>query len=88
MYKLRIPSRSETKFGVVDAYTLKDIPAPVGFNPFNFKMFNQDIFTYIDGKVDILHSSARCMKVIPGVLVLAQSTTFGRVKDKLANLPS
>ena len=23
------------------------------------------------------------MKVIPGVLVLAQSTTFGRVKDKL-----
>ena len=83
MYKLRIPSRSETKFGVVDAYTLKDIPPPVGFNPFNFKMFNQDIFTYIDGKVDILHSSARCMKVIPGVLVLAQSTTFGRVKDKL-----
>ena len=61
---------------------MKDIPSPIGFNPFEHKMFNQDIFTFEDGVVNILHSSARCMKVIPGVLVLEKSQTYGRVKDK------
>ena len=82
LYKLRVPNRQDACFGVVNAYTLTDEPIPVGFNPFVNKMFNQDIFTYIDGKVDILHSSARCMKVIPGVLALENSQTYGRVKDK------
>ena len=57
-------------------------PPPIGFNPFDHKMFNQDIFTFNEGNVDILHSSARCMKIIPGVLVLENSQTYGRVKDK------
>ena len=82
LYKLRVPNRQDACFGVVNAYTLTDEPIPVGFNPFVNKMFNQDIFTYIDGKVDILHSSARCIKVIPGVLALENSQTYGRVKDK------
>jgi exoribonuclease R len=82
MYKLRIPSRLDASFTVVNAHTLKDIPTPEGFNPVNHKMFNQDIFTYIEGKVEILHSSTRCMKVIPGVLALEKSQTYGRVKDK------
>ena len=81
-YKLRIPNRKDAIFGVVNSYTLKDIPSPIGFNPFEHKMFNQDIFTFEDGVVNILHSSARCMKVIPGVLVLEKSQTYGRVKDK------
>ena len=81
-YKLRIPSRLDAKFTVVNANTLKDIPSPPGFNPVEHKMFNQDIFTYNEGKVEILHSSARCMKVIPGVLVLEKSQIYGRVKDK------
>ena len=81
-FKLRIPNRQDATFGVVNAYTLTDVPIPVGFNPFEHKMFNQDIFTFKDGFVDILHSSARCMNVIPGVLVLENSQTYGRVKDK------
>ena len=82
LYKLKVPNRQDACFGVVNAYTLTDEPIPVGFNPFVNKMFNQDIFTYNDGKVDILHSSARCMKVIPGVLALENSQTYGRIKDK------
>ena len=81
-FKLRIPNRQDSTFGVVNAYTLTEVPTPVGFNPFVHKMFNQDIFTFKDGVVNILHSSARCMKVIPGVLVLENSQTYGRVKDK------
>ena len=75
LYKLRVPNRQDASFGVVNAYTLTDEPIPVGFNPFHNKMFNQDIFTFNDGVVNILHSSARCMKVIPGVLALENSLT-------------
>jgi exoribonuclease R len=82
LYKLRVPNRQDASFGVVNAYTLTDEPIPVGFNPFHNKMFNQDIFTFNDGVVNILHSSARCMKVIPGVLALENSQTYGRLKDK------
>lgn len=82
LYKLRVPNRQDASFGVVNAYTLTDEPIPVGFNPFHNKMFNQDIFTFNDGVVNILHSSARCMKIIPGVLALENSQTYGRLKDK------
>ena len=81
-YKLRIGDRQKNEFSLVDAYTLTDVPIPLNFNPIKHNMFNQDIFTYIDGKVNILHSSARCMKVIPAVLALENSQTFGRIKDK------
>jgi exoribonuclease R len=82
LYKLKVPNRQDACFGVVNAYTLYDVPIPVGFNPFVNKMFDQDIFTYNDGNVDIIHSSARFMKVIPGVLALENSQTYGRIKDK------
>ena len=32
--------------------------------------------------VTILHSSVRCMPVIPGVLVLNESKTYGKIKDR------
>ena len=81
-YKLIVPNSRDMKFDVTNAYTLSAIPIPVGFNPFSHKMFNQDIFTFNDGVVDILHSSARSMKVIPGVLVLENSQTYGKIDDK------
>ena len=81
-YKLRIIDRQKNDFGLVNAYTLADSPIPHKFNPIAHKMFNQDIFTYENGHVNILHSSARCMKVIPAVLALENSQTYGRMKDK------
>ena len=33
-FKLRIPNRQDATFGIVNAYTLTDVPTPVGFNPF------------------------------------------------------
>ena len=81
-YKLRIIERQKNDFGLVNAYTLADAPIPHKFNTIEYKMFNQDIFTYENGNVNILHSSARCMKVIPAVLALENSQTYGRIKDK------
>ena len=81
-YKLRISDRQKNTFGLVNAYTLEDAPIPHKFNPIQHKMFNQDIFTYKNGNVNILHSSLKSMKIIPAVLALENSQTFGRFKDK------
>jgi len=81
-FKLRIADRKDGEFSIVNAYTLLDIPCPVGFNPFEHKMFNQDIFTFKGGVVDILYSVAPSMESIPGVLVLKNAQTFGKIKDK------
>ena len=79
-YKIRVSDRKWNEWGVVDSYTLKSAPKPVGLDPIKSKLCNQDIFTYKNGNVDILHSSLRCMPGIPGVLVLNNSKTFGKKK--------
>ena len=33
-------------------------------------------------KIRLLHSSARSMQVVPGVLVLKDNKIFGKIKDK------
>jgi hypothetical protein len=81
-YKIRVSDRKWNEWGVVDSYTLKPAPKPVGLDPIKSKLCNQDIFTYKNGNVDILHSSLRCMPGIPGVLVLNNSKTFGKKKNK------
>ena len=78
-----IGNREYTEIGVVDSYNLKALPFPNKLNPVLSKLFNQDIFTYNDNIVDILHSSVRCMDVIPGVIVLNENKTYGKYKDKL-----
>ena len=45
------------------------------------KLLNHDIFTYIDGKVNILHSTVR-ESIIPGVLVLEKNIKMGAYKDR------
>ena len=81
-YKIRVSDRKWNEWSVVDSYSLKPIPIPVGLNPIEGKLCNQDIFTFKDSVVNILHSSIRCMPGIPGVLVLSESKTYGKKKDK------
>ena len=82
-YKLKIENREYTDVSVVDAYTLKSKPVPQNLDPIKHKMFNQDIFEIFETEtktiVNVLHSCARSMKVVPGVLVLHDNKTF--VKD-------
>jgi len=49
-----------------------------GFNPSEYKLFNNDVFTFNKGKVDIIQSSIRINENIPAVLILADNKTFGR----------
>lgn len=81
-YKIRISNRSATEYDVVDAYSLKIVAMPKGLNPIQSKLMNQDIFRYDNASFELLHSSARSMEVIPGVLVLEGNKTFGKRNKK------
>ena len=81
-YKIRIHDRDCSKFEVVEAYSLRIVPCPKNLNPIKEKLCNEDIFQLTDNNVKILHSSARCMCIIPGVLVLNNSKTYGKHKQK------
>ena len=87
IYKLKIEDRDYTNVSVVDAYTLKPRLIPNILNPIENKLFNQDIFDIEtqknqQPKIRLLHSSARSMQVVPGVLVLKDNKIFGKIKDK------
>ncbi len=81
-YKIRVSDREWKEWSVVDSYSLKPVPIPVGLDPIRGKLCNQDIFTYDKGKVNLLHSSLRSMTGIPAVLVLNNAKTYGKKKDK------
>ena len=81
-YKIRISDRNASEYSVVDAYSLKTVAMPKGLNPIQSKLMNQDIFRCNMGDFELLHSSARSMDAIPGVLVLEGNKTFGKRNKK------
>ena len=81
-FKIRISDRECSKFDVVDSYSLQVIPTPKNLDPIKSKLCNQDIFKIEDDTVKILHSSVRSMGIIPGILILNDSKTYGKVKGR------
>ena len=81
-YKIRISNRNSSEYDVVNAYSLKTVAIPKGLNPIQLKLMNQDIFRCDINGFELLHSSARSMEGIPGVLVLEGNKTFGKKNKK------
>ena len=80
-YKILVNDRNYTDWNLFDALSLNEIEK-IPINPASNKLFSSDIFEMIEDKVNILHSSVRCMPSIPGILVLKGNKTYGRIKDK------
>lgn len=80
-YKILVNDRNYTDWNLFDALSLNEIEK-IPINPASNKLFSSDIFEMIEDKVNILHSSVRCMPSIPGILVLKGNKTYGRMKDK------
>ena len=78
-YKFNCQDRNYSDWDIVDAASLKETKVDLT-NPSKYKLFNQDIFTMEEGNIKILHSSARSMKCIPGVLVLEGNKRYGKIK--------
>lgn len=80
-YKILVNDRNYMDWNLFDALSLNEIEK-IPINPASNKLFSSDIFEMIEDKVNILHSSVRCMPSIPGILVLKGNKTYGRIKDK------
>jgi len=79
-YKINVYDRAYERFEVYDSSTLERIELE-GLDPVKQRLFNQDVFSFDDSSTQIVHSSTRLMKTIPGVVVLS-SKTFGKHKNK------
>ena len=69
LYKINIDNRNYESWNIFNANTLELIILEE-FNPIQHKLFNNDVFTYNQGQVDIIHSSIRINENIPAVLIL------------------
>ena len=68
-YKIYIENRNYESWNIFNANTLELIILEE-FNPIQHKLFNNDVFSYNQGEVDIIHSSIRINENIPAVLIL------------------
>jgi exoribonuclease R len=80
MYKLYVSDREYNEITVVFSKDLK--PTEITIDAIGNKMFTQDIFDIINGKVIVQHSTVKNSCSIPAVLVLEGNKMFGRYKDK------
>ena len=80
LLKILIDNRNYDSWSVVNATTMVPVDIPVV--PSENKLFTNDIFTYNKGNIEHVHSSVRVIDNIPGVLILADGKTYGRVTKK------
>lgn len=82
-FKFSVSNRSYDCWSIYDANTLKMYDhSPSFLNPYNDKLFNNDIFTFstdeLNNKIHLIHSVVRESQNIPCVLVLEENKTYGR----------
>ena len=85
--KLSVEDGQYKEYQYMDIKTMKPVENQPEIHPVYNKLFNQDIIeidkdTKNPLTMKILHSSVRSMKNIPGVLVLDNNKTYGKVKNK------
>ena len=80
MYKLYVSDREYNEISVVFSKDLK--PTDITIDAIGNKMFTQDIFDIVNGKVIVRHSTVKNSSSIPAVLVLEGNKMYGRYKDK------
>ena len=80
--KILIENRNYEQYQIVNATTFEKIEL-MNFNPIEYKLLNNDIFTFNKEKVNIIHSSIRNCESIAAVLILNTNQTYGRYNNKL-----
>jgi len=78
-YKLHIHDRNYSSWDIFETVQFQKVELSIG-NPIDEKMFSNDVFTVDKNKINILHSSIRTTKDIPGVLIISGNKTYGRNK--------
>jgi len=81
-YRIYIENREYTEYSFVNAVSLDDSDNP-GVDPIKDKLFSGDVFSIDECKnMKLLHSTVHSVESMPGVLVLEQNKTFGKLNGK------
>lgn len=78
--KIHIDDRTYESWKWFDGFSLE--PVECHLEPLKLKLFTEDVIEINEEKINLIHSSVRQMKYMPGILVLS-GKTYGRHKDKL-----
>ena len=88
-YKILIADRNYQEWDLYDAVSLVQVQK-VPIDPSKDKLFSGDIFEYKSSfhegcetlpRTNLLHSVARSMTMIPGILVLKGGKTYGKINS-------
>ena len=81
-YKILINDRKYEDWKLYDGISLNEIEK-IDIEPSSVKLFSSDIFEINNtNNIKVLHSSVRSSQGIPGILVLNNSKSYGKYKDK------
>jgi exoribonuclease R len=81
MYKIHINDRNYTSWDIYNNNNLSKVI--LNINPIEHKLLSNDVFTFDNNIVTIVHSSIRTGTSIPGVLILSGNKTYGREKKSI-----
>ena len=70
LYKIIIGNRNYASWDIVEANTLDPVSIDLNSNPIQHKLFTSDVFTFIENKVQINHSSIRIIDNINVIITI------------------
>jgi exoribonuclease R len=75
-YKIYVNDRNYHSWDTFETISFKKIELEI--NPIENKLFSNDVFSFNNNKIHLLHSSIRSGTPLPGVLILEGNKTYGR----------
>lgn len=78
-YKIYISDRKYTSWEIFETATFQKVDIKI--NPNECKLFSNDVFSFDNNTVKIVHSTIRSSTPMPGVLVISGNKTYGRNKN-------
>lgn len=85
MYKFITQDNKYENCNYVETKMFEKIEIPdLSFTPFEMKLFSNDVFNFIDGNCELIHSNFKSNKYNPGILDLTM--TYGKHKNKFLYL--
>jgi exoribonuclease R len=78
-YKVYISDRKYTSWEIFETATFQKVNIKI--NPNECKLFSNDVFSFDNNTVKIIHSTVRSSSPMPGVLIINGNKTYGRNKN-------
>lgn len=76
-YKINIEDSNYSSWEIFDSVDFSKCEDII-IDPIQHKLFSNDVFSFVNNELNILHSSIRSGSPMPGVLILTNNKTYGK----------